>query len=275
MFEFDGNRNDPEQLLSILKRFTHRWCIIHEENPGVSEGRLDKVPLPLPLRQLYAFAGEALGGIFDSIFSHQDHLVPFEQLEIVDGKLVFVFENQAVWCCATETTGVDPPVFIREEGDKPWQLLCDSLAQFLVTFCLHECVFGSVVLASIEDPEDAVKKTGQPEIPLWTDAVYAWREPVSFSMLAGGKILRMGGWFATQYEEVAEQYPRLFNDARIQKDDPYEKVVRETWEFVELPEWVRRNWLENAIARNEAMASKFNDKADFYRRKLKSIDNEE
>ena len=138
MFEFESHRDNPTNLLEILERFTRFWAytLKDDEAYGVSDERLALVELPKPLRTLYRFAGS-----LENIFSHQDRLVPFECLQTDNGKLIFVWENQGVWSIATEMTGDDPNVYIKEDGDD-YELLDSSLARFIVTFCLHEMVFG-------------------------------------------------------------------------------------------------------------------------------------
>ena len=55
----------------------------------------------------------------------------------------FLGENQGVWNCVTELEGYDPPVWILGYRGDTWEYLCDSLTEFLVTFCLQETLSRS------------------------------------------------------------------------------------------------------------------------------------
>ena len=274
MFEFQGNRDNPQELLNILERFTWRWFESPHEHNGVSEERLAQVPLPDPLRRLYGFAGEWPGGIFESVFSHQDHLVPFECLHIKSDKLVFVIENQNVWECATETSGEDPPVFIAE-GDEAWQPLCDSLSQFLVSFCLHECVFGGGSLCCLDNYHDVVKSTGKLPIPLWIDGPYAssYEEgrQVSFHMIEGHILVMNESWCATSSKGAEEMYPEFF--PKNMRTDPPPKM-REVWEIPIAPKYIKLHHLQSFIRRHTDISQLHADKAAHYQRILDRLENE-
>lgn len=276
MFEFQSNRNNPEKLLGVLERFTKWWFFPPDsEETGVSEERLSLVSLPKPLRTLYAFAGEWPGGVYESIFSHQDHLLPFECLEIRDGKLVFAFENQGVWLVATETHGDDPPVYLSDDGE-PFKLLCDSLAQFLVTFCLHEALNGAVCLSGVADVDAVNAKHGMVPIPLWLDGPYVSHtdEPRRISFyLVDGCILQTEGWCGGRVHGLDETYPDFFPNNKTHRP-PEPTVRRHLWEIPQAPKIIKSNHLKMMIDRHEAHAQTHLDKAQFYRDALKKVEAE-
>lgn len=276
MFEFQSNRNDPDKLLEVLERFTKWWFFPpHSEETGVSEERLSLVSVPTPLRKLYSFAGEWPGGKYESIFSHQDHLLPFECLEVRDGKLVFAFENQGNWIVGTETDGDDPPVYVSDDGE-PFKLLCNSLAQFLVTFCLHEALSGAACLSGVDDVDALNAKHGKVPIPLWLDGPYVsvTDEPGRISYhLVDGCILQSDGWCGGRVHGLDEQYPGFFPNNKTHRP-PEPTAQRHLWEIPEAPKIIKSNHLNMMIERHEAHAKTHLDKAAFYRDALKEINTE-
>lgn len=275
MFEFQSNRNDPEKLLDVLERFTKWWFFPpHSEETGVSEERLSLVALPKPLRSLYAFAGEWPGeGVYESVFSHQDHLLPFECLEVRDGKLVFAFENQGTWLVATDPEGDDPPVYLSDDGE-PFKLLCDSLAQFLVTFCLHEALYGAACLSGVDDVAAINSKHAKVPIPLWLDGPYVSTtdEPRRISyFLVDGSILQTDGWCGGRVHGLDEQYPDFFPNNKTHRP-PEPTVRRHLWEIPEAPQIIKTNHLNMMIDRHEAHAQTHLDTAQFYRDALKKVE---
>ncbi len=177
----------PGDLLIGLKRFIEYWLGPREERFGVSEGELNAVSLPEPLRELYAFAGNwpSHTGVDQTfcvdIFSTQDGLLRFDQLRPLDDKLVFIDENQGCWSLATLRAGEDPPVWGRGDGiggddDRGWVKVNDSLTHLLITFCFQELVFGAK-----EGHWDAQLteyfRGGSARIePLWLDGSYVWSD---------------------------------------------------------------------------------------------------
>lgn len=276
MFEFQSSRNDPEKLLEVLERFTKWWFFPPDsEETGVSEERLSLVSLPKPLRTLYSFAGEWPGGEYESIFSHQDHLLPFECLEVRDGKLVFAFENQGTWLVGTETNGDDPSVYLSDDGE-PFKLLCDSLAQFLVTFCLHEALYGAACLSGVDDVDALNSQHGKVPIPLWLDGPYVsvTDEPRAISYyLVDGCILQTDGWCGGRVHGLDEQYPDFFPNNETHRP-PEPAVRRHLWEIPEAPKIIKTNHLNMMIDRHKAHAQTHHDKAQFYRDALKKVEAE-
>jgi hypothetical protein len=270
MFEFQGNRNDPVKLLTILERFTNWWFGDSNGEYGVAEERLSKVSLPTPLRRLYGFAGEWPGGIFESIFSHQDHLVPFECLSVRDGKLIFVFENQGVWKCGTEQEGDDPPVWISIDGDA-WNFLCDSLAQFLVTFCLHESIYGAPVSSAINNIQEILQSSQKFEVPLWLDGPYPscnGVDKLSFHIIEG-RILRMNEMLGARCKGNEESYPEFFPPESRRQPPRYSGLP--IWEIPDIPYVFKKNNLKMLVSKHEQLADYHKKKEAFYRDVLEKI----
>jgi hypothetical protein len=68
MFEFEANRINPTQRMTVLESFTRWWFFApHGEETGVSPERLAQLSIPTPLKRLYSFAGEWPGGGWESI----------------------------------------------------------------------------------------------------------------------------------------------------------------------------------------------------------------
>lgn len=269
MFEFEGNRDNPARLMEILERFTRWW--LHNDDPetGVSKERLAKVSLPMPLERLYAFAGEWMGGRLDSIFSNQDFLLPFEALEVDDGKLVFAFENQGEWRAATELTGQDPPVWLSiEEG--PWKCRSESLAQFLVTFCLKELVYGPELGAcsSLEDIQDVIRKSGKLSIPLWSGPSIETarsKRKEKFSVIDGCILVR-DNWCGARSPEIMENYPEFFPSGRNQRGPGMTRD--EAMASPAVPRMIRITGLQALIAKHEQRAQDHQAKVSVYREML-------
>jgi len=190
-----------------------------------------------------------------------------------DGKLTFAWENQGVWSVATETTGDDPPVYLSVD-DGPYKFFCDSLAQFLVTFCLHESVFGAASLSYVDDLQQVNQELGKIPIPLWLDAPYPSAGhhslPTSFH-LVDGKVLQMHSWCGALFPNAEQQYPDYFpnNSAHRPKGEP-----RKLWEIPSVPKFMKVQHVEMLIRRHEDNAQSHLNKASEYRRLLEKISQE-
>lgn len=142
--------------MDALCDFIEFWIGPRQPTFGESVSALAKYALPMPLNRLYEFAGRWPNRDHHRpycvpAFSYQDNLVALEKLKReADDKVVFLYENQAVWSCRTLTEGDDPPVWCygdQMDEDGQWfngeRLICDSLSRFLATFVLQEITFGS------------------------------------------------------------------------------------------------------------------------------------
>ena len=274
MFEFQANKNNPEQLMTVLERFTRWWFIApHGEDTGVSQERLETLVIPTPLKRLYAFAGEWPGGKWESIFSNQDHLAPFEFLQEKDGKLVFGWESQGVWLMATDMTGEDPPVYIAVD-DGPFQLFCKSLSQFLITFCLHESVFGAASLSPVDSLASTNEANNKIPIPLWLDMPYPSASDklhlVSF-YLVDGCVLQMDPWCGGSQPNMDERYPFYFPKNASHRPDP-NQPRRHIWEIPEVPQFIKESHLAMLIRRHQNVSASHLQKVEYYKSVLAQVE---
>jgi hypothetical protein len=108
--------------LGILQQLVNFWHSPIRPEDGMSDAEVAGVPLPLPLRWWYRWAGKRA-----EVMSGQNHLfVPcdlarkYGQLTVKGGRLYFYAENQGVYQWSTLPHGDDPPVFGRYEGRGRW-----------------------------------------------------------------------------------------------------------------------------------------------------------
>ncbi|MDR3634653.1 MAG: hypothetical protein P4L84_12680 [Isosphaeraceae bacterium] len=198
MFAFASATNASE-LMDELERFIPFWYGPHRAEYGVPHDRLARRGLPGPLRRLYEFAGRwerpcsCCPAGRHWIFAHDgDRLRTFDDLELADGgKLAFADEVQDAWRCATLTEGDDPPVWVEGDWNETpqWERVSDSLARFLVTFCLRlavsgapSCVADAALTRRFQDPNVRVE-------PLWLDGGSANPNQRDSFYLLDGRIL--------------------------------------------------------------------------------------
>ena len=273
--------DDPVYLQSRLEAFIDRWHGYRKPWFGIAAEKIEHTQLPQPLAWLYGYAGEWQGRYYwDSLLGNQDLLLPIEELSIRDGKLVFVNENQGVWNVGTDSAGEDPRVWARIDGG-PWQLLDDSLTRFLVTFVLHETVFGCQHLGSAENAIDKLTGAGMHVSALWLNHPYpAFLDgnpgrPVTFHVANGTHLVMDNYWCATNDESPWLALPSLFrpkekptNAGRL---DPYEPIP----DHVQLPSFIRQSHLESAIRKHEAEAEYHQQRCTLYRAMLADMRREE
>ncbi|MCP5119835.1 MAG: SMI1/KNR4 family protein, partial [bacterium] len=146
--------NAPSPFIAIPAQRAERWEILRAAvgqwyeplgpEHGVSQAELDEAearlgaPLPRALREWYALAGAR-----DDIWSRQDHLLLPRAVQISDGYLVFLIENQSVvdWGIREAACGLeDPPVFVSSADDSgQWIQENPSVSEFALQF-LASCV---------------------------------------------------------------------------------------------------------------------------------------
>ncbi len=256
-------KDDPAYLQSCLESFISRWQGPRKPWFGIAAEKMESVRLPQPLRWFYAFAGEWPGRYYwDTLFGNADCLLGFESLYARDGKLVFVVENQAVWELATEREGDDPPVWAATR-DNPWQMLCSSLTRFLVTFILHETVFGGLNFATSDGIRQKFTAAGMHVAPLWLDEPYPWlgfngleARPISFYMANGRYLIMDDDWCGTNEAAPWEEIPTIFQrkerpSATHPGFDPYSPMP----EHLRIPAFLRQSHLKNAIRQHEERIS--------------------
>jgi hypothetical protein len=269
------NRNDPDHLLASLEHFLLTW---HNYAPGwygIEPEKLAATLLPEPLRRLYAATGNWPGkNGLGSLFCYQDYLCPFELLKADDGRLVFAWENQGVWEASTLSEGQDPPVWIRLD-EKSWKPLCGSLAQFLITLCLHETVLGCDHLASGENLLARMIGEGKHVAPLWLDGPYADmrnESPLgrrSFHVVDRRILIMDDHWCGTNSAEEALRFPHLFKAPL--PPDPDFQVGKPLWEIPSLPLTVKKVHLESLAAKHDAEMRHHAAQASTYRRIAESL----
>ena len=272
------DRTNLEGLQTSVERITRQWFQHRGPWMGISEEKLSQTKLPDPLRWLYGFAGEwPSDNWWETVFAYQDMLLPFECLEVKEGKLVFVSENQGVWHVGTLTEGVDPPVWVQEnEPGAPWQKLGDSLTEFLVTFCLHEIVFGAHHRVHVEGTLDQFADRGCHISPLWLDAPYVSlfndhvSRPISFHLVDGRYLVMDNAWCGTWVDEPWTKFPDLFS----QPDDAPGKIKghEPLPEDMQIPDFVRKVHLQNLIRRHQQQAEYHQEMIVKYEQMVERLD---
>ena len=144
-----------------LELFLERYLGARRPEFGASDDEVRSIEMPAALGRFFKFAGRWPGHNpqtpFVNRFCMQDMLCGIvgrgyaPALQVMDDRLVFVWENQGVWVAATEQADADPPVWISEncshrEAVKEWRQLEKPLSHFLVSFVLQEVMFGSEIL---------------------------------------------------------------------------------------------------------------------------------
>jgi hypothetical protein len=271
--------DDPDYLQARLEAFITRWHGWRKSWFGVAPDKIQQTKLPKPLAWLYGFAGEWHGRYYwDTLLGNQDCLIGFEDLSNHDGKLVFINENQGVWQVGTDLAGDDPPVWTHID-DEPWQPLDDSLTRFLVTFVLHETVFGCRHLASAGDVIGELTEAGMHVSPLWLKHPYpaffegkAWR-PLTIHVANGKYLVMDNHWCATNEESPWLVLSSLFKqkDHRDSRGfDPYEPMP----DHIQVPPIIRRSHLQNVIRLHEAEAEYHQGRCRLYQKMLDDMSGE-
>jgi len=270
--------DDPRYLQARLEAFITRWHGDRKPWFGIAAEKIEQTQLPQPLGWLYGFAGEWHGrNYWDTLLGNQDHLIHFEDLAIRDGKLVFVNENQGVWQVGTDPAGEDPPVWACID-DGPWQLLDDSLTRFLVTFALHETAYGCDHSGSADDVIGQLTDAGMHVSPLWLKHLYpAFRDgnvgrPLTFHVANGKYLVMDNSWCATNEESPWLTFPSIFKPRPQpgERIDSYEPLPA----HIEVPEVMRRHWLENLMRKHEAALEYHQGRCNLYRKMLADMDAE-
>jgi hypothetical protein len=178
----------PDARMAGLERFLERYFGSRRPEFGASEEEVRSVQMPAPLQRFFRFAGRWPGHNpetpFVNRFCMQDELCGIvgnryaPALRVMGGRLVFVWENQGVWVAATESAGVDPPVWITEvcshrEPQQVWRQLENPLSHFLVSFVLQEMMFGSELLAVAPGALEIFQAGGLSTEPVWIRGEYA------------------------------------------------------------------------------------------------------
>ena len=150
--------SDSSPLLIIPSGLAARWNLLREvigqwyrpldtgdgcpvEELVAVEERL-AIKLPTALREWYQIAGRR-----KDVWSKQDFLLLPEILEIHEGYVVFLVENQGVWRCAVrveECEHEDPPVYISDLDDETlWNRQSLSVSMFAIELLAYNIKFGA------------------------------------------------------------------------------------------------------------------------------------
>ena len=172
-----------------LEDFLQRYLGPRRAEFGASAEEVRSIAMPEPLQRFFRFAGRWPGHDpvtpFANRFCIQDSLCGIVEkeyapaLRMMDGLLVFVWENQGVWVVATEPAGDDPPVWITEKCShrdtrQVWRRLEKPLSHFLVSFVLQEIMFGSELLAVAPGALAKLESAGLSVEPVWIRGEYTW-----------------------------------------------------------------------------------------------------
>jgi hypothetical protein len=198
--------SDTDSRMSGLEKFIGLYVGQRQPEFGATEGEVESVEMPAPLQRFFRFAGRWPGHNprtpFANRFCMQDQLCAIRPagyampLQMMDGLLVFVWENQGVWVAATERRGADPPVWISEhcshrEERKVWRQLEKPLSHFLVSFILQEMMFGSELVAVAPGALGKFDGANLKIEPIWENGQYAWDiDRPSFFFVNGRFLLR-------------------------------------------------------------------------------------
>jgi hypothetical protein len=196
--------SSTDTRMAGLERFLQRYLGPRLPEYGETEDELRLIEMPDPLQRFFRFAGRWAGQNpkcpYVNRFCMQDHLSAIRKkgyvptFQIMDGRLVFVWENQAVWVAATERTGADPPVWITEEcshrvARQVWRQMEKPLSHFLVSFVLQELMFGSDSVAIDAGVIPKLEQVGLAAIPVWTNGEYVFEDVRPSYFLVGERFL--------------------------------------------------------------------------------------
>lgn len=170
---------DIDGLCRFLREYHREWMA----DPSMPSAELPR-DLPVPLSQLYRQIGRLTELASEDgsrgPLGTQDFMAPPNRIKRFGDMIEFAWENQDCFTCRTLSHGEDPPVFsnlLHEigEADAEFEVTCDSLIHFLITFGLREALFSSRFLLV---PEVSPLETGKGGFtPLWIDGVYMDRKP--------------------------------------------------------------------------------------------------
>ncbi len=133
----------PVSSIPRLLEFIEFYVGRRKTGFGYSNAELKDRTVPVPLRELYAFAGKWPNGS-ERLLAHQNRLVPLEEIQIKDGRFAFIQENQWCWCLGTDARGRNPSVYYSNDVDTvAWQETGIGLIECLRTFVMVELMFGS------------------------------------------------------------------------------------------------------------------------------------
>jgi hypothetical protein len=129
------------ERLAILQKLVEFWHGPIRPEDGMSDAEMTSLPMPLPLRFWYRWAGKR-----DDMVRQNWILVPrdfehrYRMLRVEHGRLIFYVENQGVYEWATLQHGDAPPVFGRLEGRGRWANERITLSEHLILMVLFKAI---------------------------------------------------------------------------------------------------------------------------------------
>ena len=195
---------DRRRAWAFIREFAAAWTAplgpgdgFTEDVLWAAEQRLG-VKLPAALRDAYLLFGQRA-----DLTARQDPLLPPDRLRVdrLAPVIVFRVENEdcAEWGVAAgdHWNPEDPPVYVRQQGDRRWEPFLDRASLACVEMVLSEVLLGccwqrgdmcALPVSLIPLVESAYEQLPVPEYPSWYDPSITVRW---FS--APGKLLRMDG----------------------------------------------------------------------------------
>jgi hypothetical protein len=131
-----------EDRFEVLQQLVHYWHGPIAPKDGMSDAEIGSMPLPLPLRWWYRWAGkrtEVMSGQ-NILLVPRDYERRHLMLALKDRRLLFYVENQGVYQWSTLPCGGDPPVFGRWERKGRWAQEKITLSEHLILMCLFDAV---------------------------------------------------------------------------------------------------------------------------------------
>jgi hypothetical protein len=145
---------DRRRVLEFIDGFAAAWTRPLAREDGYGEDVLQSVEehlgvrLPAALREAYLVLGKRR-----DLTARQDPLLPLERLRVDQTGEVIVFrrENQgcAEWgvAAADPWNPEDPPVYVRQPGDRPWEPFATRMSLACADLVLSEVLLGAQFMA--------------------------------------------------------------------------------------------------------------------------------
>ena len=162
--DFAARLSTQQDRWSLLKDFIAEWHGPLEDGDGYSAAELDaaeqRIGLKLPeaLREWYQLAGQR-----EDVVATQNHLMRPQDLNIVDGLLVFHSENQDVveWGIKPDDLHLpDPPVYLNDSGrhDEPQALIQENktLSEFALQMVVCDTMITQDRTISVRQARDEI-----------------------------------------------------------------------------------------------------------------------
>ena len=138
-------KDNPQKLMAALNRFLSNYYGKLQKKKQRDPKEISAWKIPNFLKYFYSFAEK-----YSSIVDPQSGLL-INKGDNVHHKRLFIGEFlywRTFTTISTQVAGDDPPVWISQSKEYESQyvdkLVCNSLSQFITTFCLEQTVFESV-----------------------------------------------------------------------------------------------------------------------------------